>query len=73
MSIFMKFALFETSLSLVASQLCHAYKVCCVYVSLSVVYCPGSNPSGDEIFSPSRPALGPTQPPVQWIRDLSWW
>ena len=24
----------------------------------------GSNPSGDEIFRPSRPALGPTQPPV---------
>ena len=21
---------------------------------------PGSNPGGDEIFSPSRPALGPT-------------
>ena len=26
---------------------------------------PGSNPGGDEIFHPSRPALGPTQPPVQ--------
>jgi hypothetical protein len=26
--------------------------------------CPGSNPGGDEIFRPSRPALGPTQPPV---------
>jgi len=25
----------------------------------------GSNPVGDEIFRPSRPALGPTQPPVQ--------
>ena len=25
---------------------------------------PGSNPGGDEIFRPSRPALGPTQPPV---------
>ena len=23
----------------------------------------GSNPSGDEIFRPSRPVLGPTQPP----------
>ena len=23
---------------------------------------PGSNPGGDEIFCPSRPALGPTQP-----------
>ena len=26
---------------------------------------PGSKPSGDEIFCPSRPALGPTQPPVK--------
>jgi len=31
---------------------------------------PGSNPCGDEIFRPSRPALGPTQPPVQWVPDL---
>jgi len=29
------------------------------------------NPGGDEIFRPSRPALGSTQPPVQWIPDLS--
>ena len=30
---------------------------------------PGSNPGGDEIFRPSRPALGPTQPPVNgyWV------
>jgi len=28
---------------------------------------PGSNPGGDEIFRPSRPALGPTQPPVQLV------
>jgi len=27
----------------------------------------GSNPGGDEIFCPSRLALGPTQPPVQWV------
>jgi hypothetical protein len=26
---------------------------------------PGLNPDGDEIFRPSRPALGPTQPPVK--------
>jgi len=31
----------------------------------------GSNPGGDEIFRPSRPALEPTQPPVQWVLGLS--
>ena len=29
---------------------------------------PGSNPGGDEIFRPSRPALGP---PVKWVPGLS--
>ena len=29
---------------------------------------PGSNPDGDEMFRPSRPALAPTQPPVKWYR-----
>ena len=32
---------------------------------------PGSNPGGDEIFRLSRPALGPTQPIVKWVQDLS--
>ena len=32
---------------------------------------PGSNPGGDEIFRPSRSALGSTQPPVKWVSDLS--
>jgi len=31
---------------------------------------PGSNPGGDEIFRPSRPTLGPTQPPVKWVLGL---
>jgi hypothetical protein len=29
---------------------------------------PGSNAGGDEIFRPSRPALGPTQPPLNGYR-----
>ena len=32
---------------------------------------PGSNSGGDEIFRPFRPALGPTQPPVQRVLGLS--
>ena len=32
---------------------------------------PGSNPGEDEIFRPSRPALGPTQPPLNWVPGLS--
>jgi len=32
---------------------------------------PGSNPGGDEIFRLFRPALGPTQPPVQWVLGVS--
>jgi len=33
---------------------------------------PGSIPGGDEIFCPSRPALGPTQPTAKWVPVLSW-
>ena len=33
---------------------------------------PGSNPGGEEIFRPSTPALGTTQPPVNWVPGLSW-
>jgi len=34
---------------------------------------PGSNPDGGEIFlHPSRPVIGPTQPPIQWVLGPSW-
>jgi len=32
---------------------------------------PGSNSGGDEIFRPSRPALGSTQPPVKRVPGIS--
>ena len=32
---------------------------------------PGSNPGEEGILCPSRPALGPTPPPVKWVASLS--
>jgi len=32
---------------------------------------PGSNPGGEEIFPPSRPALGHTRPPAKLVPGLS--
>jgi len=32
---------------------------------------PGPNVGEDEIFRPSKPTLGPTQPPVKWVPGLS--
>ena len=32
---------------------------------------PGSNPDGDRILRPPTPTLGPTQPPLKWVRVLS--
>jgi len=33
---------------------------------------PGSIPGGYEIFRPFTLALGLNQPPVKWVRGLSW-
>jgi len=44
------------------------------FVGIATVYGldgPRSNPGGDENFRPSRPVLGPTQPPVKWVAGLS--
>jgi len=58
----------------------YVYICVCVYIYIFIRICgpgssvgiatdyeldgPGSNAGGDEIFRPSRPALGPTKPPI---------
>jgi len=32
---------------------------------------PGSNPGGDELFRPPRPALGATKPPIKSVLGIS--
>ena len=43
-------------------------------VGLATDYVPeglGSNTGGDEIFRPSRPTLGPSQPPLISVLEIS--
>jgi len=59
------------------SEVLHIYMVMCGLcssVGIATDYGldgPRSNPGGDKIFRPSRPVLGPTQPPVKWVPVLS--
>jgi len=54
-------------------QIFHYVMCVCVCVCVYIYTCmfPGSNPNGDEIFRPSRPALGPTQSSVKLVPGLS--
>jgi len=73
-----------TSLLLCLSS--YVFSMSCIYIYIYIFSGPGSSvgiatdkglngsgsiPDGDEIFRPSRPALGPTQAPVKWVSGPS--
>ena len=69
------YSLAETCSSVVNIPTYHTYK-CGPGSSVGIATNYGlegaeSNPGGDEIFRPSRPVLGLTQPPVKWVPGLS--
>jgi len=59
-----------TSICLQYSYMCGPGSSVCIATDYGLDG-PVLNPSGDEIFRQSRPAPGPTQPPVQWVLGLS--
>ena len=77
---------FETSAQTLFSQVIIIIIIIIIIITAATAYCgpgssvgiatdyslegSGSNPDGDDIFRQSRPALGPTQSPVNWVPGL---